>query len=100
MKKQYTIEQFLEAAKKARVSKYVAEDICTTLVMMNQHPEIGTFRKVIEDERFSVFKNGEIVKVIEVEESSNINMKYKCENKLGVSRWLDDSEHEPTNETF
>lgn len=96
----YTIEQFLAAAEQAEVSMIDAQHICDTLVKMNQHPEIGTFRKVIEDAPFSVFYHKEIVKVIEVEESSNINMKYKCENKLGVSRWLDDSEHEPTTETF
>ena len=100
MAKQYTIEQFLAAAKKAGTSKYVAQDICDTMEVMYQHPEVGTFRKVIEDVNFSVFKNGEVVKVIEVDEFSNINMKYKCENKLGVKRWLDDIEHEPTSETF
>ncbi len=100
MQKTYTIEQFLAAAENLKVDKVVANLICEELVKMNQHEEIGTFRKIIEDVYSSVFKNGEVVKVIKVEESSNINMKYKCENKLGVSRWLDDSEHEPTTETF
>ena len=96
----YTIAQFLAAAEQAEVSMIDAQHICDTLVKMYQHPEIGTFRKVIEDVNFSVFKNGEVVKVIEVDDSSSIDMKYKCQNKLGVSRWLDDTEHEPTTETF
>lgn len=96
----YTISQVLAAAEAAEVSMIDAKHICDTLVEMNQHPEIGTFRKVIEDVNFSVFKNGEVVKVVEVDDSSSIDMKYKCENKLGASRWLDDTEHEPTTETF
>lgn len=99
MAKQYTIEQFLAAAKKAGLF-LGGKQICDTMEVMYQHPEIGTFRKVIEDVNFSVFKNGEVVKVIEVDDSSSVDMKYKCENKLGASRWLDDTEHEPTTETF
>lgn len=98
--KTYTIEQFLAAAKEAEISEIDAKHICETMERMNQHHEVGTFRKVIEDVNFSVFKLGEIVKVIDVDNSSNINMKYRCENKLGVKRWLDDIEHEPTTETF
>lgn len=93
----YTIPQILAAAKKAEVSEIDAQHICDTLVKMNQHAEIGTFRKVIEDD-FPFIEN-EIVKILEVDASS-LSVKYMVTNINGEEDWLYDHTHEPTTETF
>lgn len=92
----YTIAQFLAAAEAAEVSMIDAQHICDTLVKMNKHPEIGTFRKMKVN---LDFEKGEILKVIRVDNTDE-NMTYKCANKHNCSLWIPNNTHEPTTETF
>ena len=92
----YTIAQFLAAAEQAEVSMIDAQHICDVMVEMNEHPEIGTFRKMKEYDH--PFEYGEIVLIIGFDEGCELC--YLAENKHGNKEWITNDTHEPTTETF
>ena len=96
----YTTAQILAAAEAAEVSMIDAQHICDTLVKMNDKPvkiKEGDFRKMV---MYDDFQEGEIVKVIQIDESTYTDMRCLCVNKHSIIYWVYNDSHEPTTETF
>lgn len=92
-----SVSHFKGDAREPEYTSIVVEGVKDSEPQNKKYLDVGTFRKMTRDSE--KFKQGDIVKICKVDYNALL-MTYCCKNKDGVTEWLINNQHEPTNETF